>query len=650
MILNSLHDLHKDLSQDEEAHFFSSDPAFEWRKIEWIILISNEGKFIDLVSCEIESEGKNEKFKKFLVPRSIERTGGSVPNRPWFLSDRFAFLFNIKIGSHEYKRENFLNQIKILKNVNCKEINPVFEFIHCQEELNKLELKLDEIINYRLEKLKEKKEDSKKKLKEEIYKKESFVFAIDYLFNLLTNQKGILEYWKQNRINYAGDIRGFRNLKDNDDFSICSVSNELILKNQTPFTHEYIRNLGSTKLIYPASSSYNIHKITEKLDKSSWKQQIDNFCPISQEASEKVIDALSFIAGFDNEQRISFGSSNYLFWTTKKQKEENLISSLIYELGTQEYKYLNIFPTSFSEIKKLFLNHRQIFNESKFYLLRLDAKNDGRYSITSWQETALEDIQKNIQNYHEQIKLWDYAEEKFGEIKIMPVKAYIAALKPSAEFAQTSNDDKEANKLATELTECILFGRRFPDKVLYLALKRLKTESKAKEGDFKDLQNRRIKLIQVYLLRYYEQMNQIQTVSPKEQIEESLAYKFGRWFYWIDQIQKAAHNSENQQIQTGVKEKYYAIASTSPFLVFNDLEHKVHAVWLKKLKRNNPKLAAWFEKNLVSACKGIIESPDFQARSGYNNLINQACFSLGFYHDQKDRQNTTEEPKKGENE
>lgn len=115
----------------------------------------------------------------------------------------------------------------------------------------------------------------------------------------------------------------------------------------------------------------------------------------------------------------------------------------------------------------------------------------------------------------------------------------------------------------------------------------------------------------------------------KEELDvknKSTAYVCGRIFSVLESIQRAALG---KNVNSGIRERFFSSASTSPSLAFGRLM-KMSQNHLSKIKNNKPGLAIFLDKELQELFSNIEAFPVIFS------LEEQGQFSIGYYHQKQD--------------
>ena len=105
--------------------------------------------------------------------------------------------------------------------------------------------------------------------------------------------------------------------------------------------------------------------------------------------------------------------------------------------------------------------------------------------------------------------------------------------------------------------------------------------------------------------------------------DRPIAYVCGQIFAKLESIQYAALGDRN----TGIREKYFTYAMTSPASAFGRL-FNLHSKHFTKLKSEKPGLAITLDKELQELCKSV----DIQKFPQLFLLEEQGQFAIGYYH------------------
>lgn len=251
-------------------------------------------------------------------------------------------------------------------------------------------------------------------------------------------------------------------------------------------------------------------------------------------------------------------------------------------------------------------------NTNQFYSFTLSGA-DGRIMVRDWMEVSLQELQKNIAQWFQNIRIgeFNYTENK--------MKSYYARLYSLAASVQNKNESNDVtiSRVAVLLWKAALSGTIVPLWVMSTILKRIKVEENG-------ITPERISLIRLIINQYLKGGEH----KMKENLDfenNSTAYVCGRIFCVLENIQRAALGKTN----AGIRERFFSSASTTPSAAFGRLM-KMAQNHLSKLNGDKPGLAIVFDKELQDLFSKINSFPVLFS------LEDQGRFSIGYYHQKQE--------------
>jgi len=303
--------------------------------------------------------------------------------------------------------------------------------------------------------------------------------------------------------------------------------------------------------------------------------------------------------------RKNFGSDTAIvFWT----RESTLLEELdqLEEPNPQEVNALIESVVSGKDKSVKYLE------EDKFYSCSLSGVA-ARIAIRDWMEMSLHDFRASIAKW-------------FGDIRVQyRGDVYYSRLYNLARCCQNEKEDKDytLSRVASILWRCALKNTSPPLWVLSAVLKRSRLDGRGVTPE-------RAALIRLVLNR-----NNKGGMEMQEKLDvgnRTAAYTCGRIFAVLESVQRAALGKD---INAGIRERFFAFASTNPSAAFGRLM-KLSQNHLTKLKGEKPGLAVVLDKELQALFKNI---DAFQA---VFSLEEQGQFSIGYYHQKEHQFNKTE--------
>lgn len=256
------------------------------------------------------------------------------------------------------------------------------------------------------------------------------------------------------------------------------------------------------------------------------------------------------------------------------------------------------------------------FQPNQFYSLTLSGAA-ARIAIRDWIEISLGQFRQNIAQWFDDVKIM-YYDADFKELKHF----YPALNQLSwACNRKEAKDDPTASRVAKYLWACAIKNQAPPLWILPIVLKRIAhNETTTKGKSVNTFTNARASLIKLILNR-----NNYGGTKMKETLDfenTAPAYLCGRLFSLIEGIQRAALG---KNVNAGVRERFFAAASTSPSPAFGRLLRNMQN-HLTKVRQEKPGLAVILDTEVTNLCAKINGFPLIL------NLEQQGQFALGYYH------------------
>jgi CRISPR-associated protein Csd1 len=238
----------------------------------------------------------------------------------------------------------------------------------------------------------------------------------------------------------------------------------------------------------------------------------------------------------------------------------------------------------------------------------------------------------NIERHQEDLKL-------SAKDEPLSVWAILMQLKSPKSKAKLPSD------LSAKMLESVLKGRNYPEYLLQTVVRRTKTDKDEEEKKFYSVNRIRIRIIKACLLRMKYYKGEEFMLESKT---HDKAFQCGRLFAVLEKIQTDAFKDDEKSkvsINASIKDKFFASACSTPYLVFPRLL-KLAQPHLKKITKrrasDGEKICTYYDKLLQEIISQIDEFP--KALS----LPRQGDFLLGYYQQkQKFYENKNQ---KGENE
>lgn len=544
--------------------------GFERKEIPFLIVIDKEGKFLNI---EDTREKINNKLtgKKFIVPRSIGRTGSKSYETTFLLWDYIGYVLGLPADDvkspHQHK--TWLKKLEEL-NEDLKDdeaIQAIFKFYKSGEikkAINSTEIK-DCFVA------------SSKNMSFKLVTDSSPVF----------NRAAIVDYVKSRNKN--------SNLVVDEDKNevlrgICLVTGE---EGAIARTHGDVKVSKDTKALVgiQKNSGYD----------SYGKEQGYN-APIIKSTEFAYVTALKTL--LSSKQRLQVGDATTVFWSEKKSKFETDTLSFFSEAEKDN-------PDSSTEkIRELYRAAESgvYFDDKcddKFFMLGL-SPNKARISIRFWKEGTILEFARNIKEYF----------EDFAIVKPSYEPEYYSIWRILINIAVQEKSENIPHNMAGEFIRAIINGTPYPNSLYQATLRRIKNDV---EDRVKPV---RAASIKAYLNRYYRFNPNVKFKEVSMSLDEtqrSTGYLLGRLFAVLERIQDRAY----PEVNAGIRDKFYGGACASPVTVFPKLM-RLKNFHLSKI--GDVGAVINFEKTIGEILEELREFPTNLG------LYEQGMFALGYYH------------------
>ena len=365
-------------------------------------------------------------------------------------------------------------------------------------------------------------------------------------------------------------------------------------------THPVIKNVWGAQPTGAYIVSFNAPSFT-----SFGKEQSLN-SPVNKKTAAEYVKGLNYL--LSSNQRLQVGDASTVFWSAAKTQFESDFSFFFSEppkddpsAGAQRIKNLLESPKTGTYITDE--------GEIKFYVLGL-APNAGRIAIRFWEPGTVSLFADKIRRHFEDLAI----------IKPPSEPEYYSIWRLLVNIAIQDKSENIPPNIAGDFLRSILDGTPYPQTLLQLALRRIKSDAENR------VKPSRAALIKAYLNRYLrahpdKKEKEIQMALDTEQ--PSIGYQLGRLFAVLEKIQEEA----NPGLNATIRERYYGAACSTPVTVFGTLMRlKNHH--LPKIE--NKGRAVNLEKVVGEIVSHISDFPS------HLDLHEQGRFAIGYYHQRQD--------------
>lgn len=319
--------------------------------------------------------------------------------------------------------------------------------------------------------------------------------------------------------------------------------------------------------------------------------------PIGRRASLAYTTALNTLLGKDSKQKMQVGDATTVFWSSRDSKLEDEFADIFGEPDKDNPdKGVDAVERLLSSVKTGAFTHDE--NDTRFYVLGL-SPNSARISVRFWHEGTVAEMERRFADWFENLQIAHGSKEK----------EHLSLWRLLVAIAPLGKSENVPPNLAGAVMRSILDGTPYPATLLSSAIVRIKAE--------RDVTYPRAKLIKASL-NHNHKRNLTMSLN-KNNID--VGYRLGRLFAILEKIQLTT----NPGINTTIRDKYYAAASTTPVAVFGNLM-RLAGHHLSKLESDKKGLRIWFEQQMEEILSEISFFP------AHLPLEEQGMFAIGYYH------------------
>lgn len=572
MILQALYDYY------QRKKDILPQPGFESKELKFVIVINNQGGFIDL-----EDLRENKKGKEYILPKSVGRTGKNSWQTAFLLWDHTGFVL-------AHSKDTTPASIEMAKKQNKTFVERIK---NCPDSVKNDEGVKAVLLFYSSNQIENVKNHS---IWPDCAKIPgcNISFRLDGDYALIPQRDIVVDYQKS--------ITNEMTDSEEQDTKIAAC---LITGNKGTV----VRLHNSTSIIGAKSGAKLVSFQKSSGFDSYGKEQAFN-APVSVLAESAYTTALKYLINSKTNKKI-IADTTILFWSDKISDVINAEEVFSWVISAQKANEDNpdkgvqvidsLFDSIFTgAISKEKTNH--------FYVLGL-APNAARISVRFWKTPSVEEFGLNIKKHFDDFEIIHGPEEHkhLSLYQILSATAF--------EYKM----DKVIPNLASSVIESIIDGTQYPQTLLQQCMRRIRAEQKINRS--------RAAILKAYLNRFnrVHKKNQSEVTVSLDKTNINPGYLLGRLFSVLERVQNASNNYKEPN--AGIRDRFFGAFSTSPISVYPILE-KLYGHHLRKVEKSK----VYFER-----LKGeIMDKIDAQNIPAHLSMEQQALFSLGYYHQKQD--------------
>lgn len=512
--------------------------GFERKEIPFIIVLDEEGRFIDLEDTR-EGEGRTVRARTFIVPQSEKRSGKRAWATAFLLWDHPGYVLGYtNVGQDpelcERRHRAFVERVEatfgpepldegvraVVRFLRAGDFQKVFSHPHWE--------KVAETGG-------------------------NLSFRLRGERRLICERRAVRETVGRSLVNEGNVTRQ------------CLISGDL---DALATLHPAIKGVRGAQ-----TTGANIVSFNRDAFKSFGHEQGAN-APVGERAAFAYTTALNHLLDKDSRQKIQVGDATTVFWAEQATPFEDFAADL---LGG-ETRVVDDPDHGVDQVRAMYAAPWQGYkplreDRTRFYVLGL-SPNASRISVRFWNVSTVAELTARLLHHYDDLEI------------VRPPKfpRYPALFRLLVSTAVLGKAENIPPNLAGSFMHSILTGTRYPQTLLGAAVRRNRLEH--------DVTPDRAALIKAWLVREARLANSsIPEVGVSlDETNTNIGYRLGRLFAVLERTQEAAHPNLNRTI----RESYYATASSSPVTVFPrlmrlknhhlaKLENRGQAVNLEKL-------------------------------------------------------------------
>ncbi len=590
MILQSLVSYYERKSTDPDAKM--PTVGFEKKRLPFILELDESGRLVQIRDTRRDVDGRKI-AAEYMVPMGGRRDGPEAHTKPHLLWDSTEFALGISgrkdppkpsNGKLKEKAAYFLKRVESLSMEHDPAIRALLKFLRRGVEAEIIEMtERDGPADF-------------------LDKSANISFQLNGDEDIVCCRPSVREFVaREAQERMDNSVYGER--------GICLVTGSIAPRvkiHKLAIKGVYGQNAQSPSLVSFNSPSFSYRG----------KTQGEN-APIGEYASFAYTTALNYLMNSGNSQKVKFGDSTAVFWADKEHRFEDDFAGYFDEPPKDD-------PDRQTKNVRALLRSVETGSApprdltTRFFILGL-SPNQARIAVRFFHAGTVAELSRTLALHFEDLRI-SHPPHMQESLPIRHLMQSIAIL---------GRDDRVRPGLAGEWIRTILSGMPYPQILLQAAVMRNKHAGRPQSWKETLHEYCRMAIMKGSLNR----KARARTDNPnREEFEmmldasnTNLAYNLGRLFAVLEMAQQNA----NPEINTTIRDRYYASASTTPGMAFPNL-FRLKNNHLKKI--DNKGQVIFFER-LIGEIVGNVSADGLPSHLSQDD---QARFAIGYYHQRQD--------------
>ena len=555
------------------------EPGFERKEIPFLIVISEDGRFLNLEDTR-EGEGKKKRGRRFTVPQGEKRTGTKGWQKAFLLWDHLGYVLGVTVAGKPADKAELQHGAFIERIVGMFGDEPgdvgvlaVLTFLRSGDFSG---------------------------LKgHPIWPEVESTAGVNVSFRLSNDVCIVPERPAVVRATRAAATA----VPDHAMHAQCLVTGE---SGPIATLHPVIKGVRGTQAMGANIVSFNLDAF-----RTHGRSQGAN-APVSERSVFAYTTALNRLLDRTSRQKAHVGDTTLVFWAAKDNPVEDFAAAFFQD----DSAVLDDPDRGVAGLRAVFESpwhgHPPAKGDrSHFYVLGL-APNSSRIAIRFWHRTTVADFADALLRHFDDVAVL--------RADWLPRHPSIRSLLKAT--AILGKEDNIPPNLAGAVLHAIVSGQPYPRTLLSAAVQRIRSElSDPSRGPGAQAWADRVSIIRGCLVRdgRTHPTSQREVAVSLDPENTNAGYLLGRLFAVLERAQETG----SPGIQSGIRDRYYASAAATPVAAFPTLM-KLKNHHLGKIE--NRGAVVNLERLIGSISESIADFPSVLT------LADQGRFALGYYH------------------